>query len=160
MLNIPEFAYEISVDELINKIRSQNITFTYTPDRDKIINNEPVSITSIEIVNNQTPIKAPNSFDYHKFGGVKDYEIRLDKLIVDTESVPGFKKITFKDFSIGGDYEGAVFTLYFGTNRFMMNNESIMKPISCYYENGKAYTDKFLKRDGFWTSEKIEVDAG
>ena len=154
-----EYIDEITVDVLIDKIHKNEITFEYTPDRDKIINNEPVSITSTELIDNQTIIKAPNSFDYHKYGGVKDYEIRLDKIITDTKSVSGFSKITFKDFEIGGDYEGIVFTIYFGTNRFMMNNELSMKPISCYYENGKYYTDKFLKKDGFWTCEKIEVDT-
>ncbi|MBO5711815.1 MAG: hypothetical protein J6R47_03160, partial [Acholeplasmatales bacterium] len=155
-----EFNVEISVnDYLVNPIKNNTISFRYTPDRDKIYNNEPISITSTEIVNNQTSIIAPNTMDYHKYGGIIDYEIRLDKLLDDTESHIGFHKITFKDFDIGGDYEGPIFTIYFGTTKFMMNNEAIMKPISCYYEDGKFYTDKFFKQNGYWMCEKLEVDT-
>ena len=154
-----EYSSEIPVDELINRIKNHSITFKYTPDRDKVINNEPPSITSTELVRNDTVIIAPNTFDYHKYGGVKDYDIRLDKLVIDDTSVPSYNKISFKDFQIGGDYVGPIFTIYFGTTRFMMNNEQILTPISCYLnEDGKYMTDQLLKKDGFWTTELVETD--
>ena len=122
-----EFDSELSVDEFVTKrIKNHTIQFSYTPDRDKIINNEPVTITSTELVKNDTVIQAPNAFDLHVYGGVKNYEVRLDKLINDPDSVVSFNKITFKDFQIGGDYVGPVFTIYFGTTRFMINNEQIL----------------------------------
>ena len=154
-----EYDYEITVDELVNRIRNHTITFEYTPDRDKIINNEPRTITSTELVKNETAINAPNTFDLHKYGGVKDYEIRLDKLVIDDKSVPSYNKISFKDFQIGGDYVGPIFTIYFGATRFMMNNEQILTPISCYLDSdGKYTTDQLLKKDGFWTTELVETD--
>ena len=143
---VERIIYEVSPEEFIaSKLHTKEITFKYTPDRDILGNNDPPSITSTLLVDNATAIKAPNTMDLHKYGGVIDYEVRLDKLIVDTESIILFQKVSFKDFTIGGDYNGSIFTIYFGTTRFLMKNEQIMSPISCYHEDGKYYTDKLVK---------------